>query len=569
MKKVFLGICIGIEIILSVFLLLCSIMAAKEGETRYCLMILSLVLTPLVNLIISLISMYRLKGDRENVITLSLLMKITVFFFSVSLVFLTLEFGEKISAAFAFFMIDIFVATLTVICARISKSKVRKSRVESYKLKKKHKLLARNNPPFYGFEMYKAKWSWEDAAREYLKKSGKNDFYELTEYEKDKIYNYALMPVCYFFYWLLDKGLMSDKFYNYYTINEIDEIRKGHVTPIEFLVRQRDYTFLREDISEKILPFVDRYFAKPRVYNGYSDLFIFDYYEFIKNPDRFYYVVDFSWDICNKLCKRIDERYETFLKVEARNDMLLGEEVLLDKTVFWDEFRAELDVHTYGNVTEEYIDKCVIALNNISAKEFNHIDNLIKERYGEDFYYPDDEEDYFINQFMPFDLYILEPINDMPVFTVSGGSDFDGDHGICIDIINGKAINIGYADEVDDLWSRKHLDRYEMIINDIDFKNLTQESLQQLVQENKLHRTLLIPENLGGSDTEDNIIFITEKAAEMKKRCDFMLEVLSIYYYNDFSFEYRCEYYEDISVPKEIYISVDKRLFFHIITVWE
>lgn len=416
MKKVYLGICIGLEIIIALYFVYSAIMFAAKGDIAYFLMVLSLCPIPLLNLVISFISMFRLKGEREFVILLSLLMKVTVFLFSLSLMFLTPVFEKEIGASIFLCIVGIFFAALTVVCAGNSKSKVKCTRAEIIKLKRNDKLLAQNNPPFYGFEMYKAKWSWDDAAREYLKKSGKKDLYELTEEEKDIIYNYTLMPIAYFFYWLLDKGLMSEKFNNYYTRNEIEEVRSGRVTPLEFLVKQRDYTFLREDISEKILPFVDRYFAKPRAYNSYSESFIFDYYEFIKNPNRFYYVVDFSWDTCRQLCTRIGERYEAFLKVQARNSILLGDDVLLDKMVSWKEYRTELQVHTYGNVKEEYIDKCAEVLNKISNKEFSHMDSLINERYSEDYNYPPGEEDYFINQFVPFDLYIMEPLNDTPVF---------------------------------------------------------------------------------------------------------------------------------------------------------
>ena len=157
------------------------------------------------------------------------------------------------------------------------------------------------------FRAYKSKWTWDDAAKEYLQLVGKDSIDNLTEAENDKIYEYASMPAVYFVIWLVNKNYMSEYFFQD-DISEdvINKLKMRQISPVEFFTNYMDCVLARDDISETILPFVDSYFE--------NNIYDSDYCDCIKNDKNFIYCIDFSWDIYDKLSEKIDSAYNNFKK---------------------------------------------------------------------------------------------------------------------------------------------------------------------------------------------------------------------------------------------------------------
>lgn len=164
------------------------------------------------------------------------------------------------------------------------------------------------------FTSYKSKWAWDDAAKEYLKLTGKENLDNLEEEDNDKIYEYASMPAAYFLMWLVDNEFMAHDFYQDVKEEEINKLKKREISPVEFFVYNMDCSLVRNEISENILPFIDNYFEvdQKRNYINFSNLNMSDYYECIKNNKGFIFCVDFSWSIYAKIADKINNAYDSF-----------------------------------------------------------------------------------------------------------------------------------------------------------------------------------------------------------------------------------------------------------------
>ena len=162
-----------------------------------------------------------------------------------------------------------------------------------------------------GFNAYKSKWGWDDAAMEYcdLKEYG---YEEIPEEESDKIYEYASMPAAYFLMWLIENDHMSETFYAETPNEEINKLKAREITPVDFFVNNMDCCLLRDEIAESILPFVDSYFESvdERAYLNFRNKDMSDYYECVKNENDFYFCIDFSWDIYDRIRNKIDKALE-------------------------------------------------------------------------------------------------------------------------------------------------------------------------------------------------------------------------------------------------------------------
>lgn len=154
------------------------------------------------------------------------------------------------------------------------------------------------------FDLYKSEWSWEDAAKEYLKLKGKEKIEDLTVEENEIIYEYASMPMVYFAMWLIENNLLSNCAYeDMFSHEYFDEIKNRKITPVDF-IRNVDYCFVSDLISSSVLPFVDEYF-----YREYIEV---DYPKCIKNDNNFIYCVDYSWEIYDKIAIVINTAYNKY-----------------------------------------------------------------------------------------------------------------------------------------------------------------------------------------------------------------------------------------------------------------
>lgn len=510
-------------------------------------------LIPLSSIVISIITLVKNKSLLKSVF-----LKLTMFFFLFGLTFISFDEGIYAVVIFELIALILLIATIAIF---LNKSVVQK-----------HYTYEMKPPQPY---CYKGKWAWEDAAREYLRMTGKKSIDELTDDDNMQIYRYAMMPVAYYFYWLLKKGIMSGEFYESIG-NEISEAdMESNNIDVLGLLEDMDCCLHGDDMLEGASKFSKDY-AELKYATLYSKNLLFDYYDEIGNSEGFYYCVDFSWDICKRMYSKIDKAYEEWSALfdrdtdyyEDENDEAIAE-------VFSNRFGTKLEVHRAGkkfedNITEEYIKKCLDDLDSMNEYQFSRLDRCISDEYG------DSLAGKVMEQFRPYSMHIFEPqINGDVAYIVGGGADFEEEHGISFYVRNGVIFNFGYGYDFDDIYSPENVRDYETASNDIKFesiKNLSQ--IEKLVNAGKLVRTYLVPPEIGGTADESNMIYLTPLAIKEKELLDRRLQALISLYNGKLKYTYKAVYYDENKqfVPKYIYVRHDAKpsegVFGFTVKVW-
>lgn len=144
---------------------------------------------------------------------------------------------------------------------------------------------------------YKGEYFWDGAAKEYRKKNGKKADDQLTPEEEQLIYGYTMMPVVYFFAWMLKNDFLNEETY---TAEDKEKVAKHEMTPLELI--SSDCYLSEEDLKRKILTFARAYTK------GDDSQMIDDYTDVLDDPYGYFFCVDFSWEACDKVGAMLDER---------------------------------------------------------------------------------------------------------------------------------------------------------------------------------------------------------------------------------------------------------------------
>ncbi|GEM_PF-802195 len=510
-------------------------------------------LIPLSSIVISIITLVKNKSLLKSVF-----LKLTTLFFLFGLTFISFDEGIYAVAIFEIIALIFFIITLTLF---LCKPNIQK------KVSNEIKPLS----PY----CYKGKWAWEDAANEYLRMTEKNSIDELSDDDNMQIYRYAMMPVAYYFYWLLKKGFMSSEFYESVG-NEISEAdMESNNIDVLGLLEDMDCCLHSDDMHECASKFSKEY-TELKYATLHSKKLLFDYYDEIENSEGFYYCIDFSWDICERMYSKIDKAYEEWSAFfdhdtdyyEDDNDEAIAE-------VFSNYFGTKLEVYRTGekiknNITDEYIKKCLDDLDSINEYQFARLDRCISDEYG------DSLAGKVMEQFRPYSMHIFEPqINGDVAYIVSGGADFEGEHGISFYVRNAVIFSFGYGYDFDDIYSHENVHDYETASNDIEFESIENLSqIEELVNAGKLVRTYLVPPEIGGTADESNMIYLTPLAIKEKDLLDRRLQALISVYNGKLKYTYKAVYYDDDKqfVPKYIYVRHDAKpsesVFGFTVEVW-
>jgi len=443
MKKAYLIASIVINVILLPVACCCGLIGYTP-DYPLSLAAVFLPLIPLSFIIISIVTLVRNKAIYKSV-----LLKLTIFFFLFGLTFIS--FDEGIYALGIFELIAVILLIATIGTFRMDSDT---QKYVAYDLKPDLK-----QPRPY---CYKGKWSWEDAASEYLKMTGKKSLDELTDDDDMQIYRYAMMPIAYYFYWLLKRGFMNSEFYDLMgdEISEAD-IENNNVDVLG-LLEDMDCCLDSGDMLQSANDF-SKHYAEVNYATLHSRLLMFDYYEETKNPNGFHYCVDFSWDTCERMYNRIEKAYEEWSALFTHNNENYedDEDYEAIKKVFSNRF-GQLEVYRIGekikdNITDEYIQKCLEDLDAIDEYQFARFDRNISDVYG------DSLAGKVMEQFRADSIHIFEPhdYNDV-VYAVSGGADFEEEHGISFYVRNGVIFNFGYGYDFDDIYSTENIHCYEI-----------------------------------------------------------------------------------------------------------
>ncbi len=548
MKKAYLITSIIIKIIL--LPVACSGLMLLNSDYPLSLAVV-LPFIPLSFLIISIVTLAKKKTVYKSV-----MLKLTIFFLLFGLTFISFEDGIYAIAVFEIIALILLISTLTLF---LCKPNIQK------KVSNEIKPLS----PY----CYKGKWAWEDAANEYLRMTGKNSIDELSDDDNMQIYRYAMMPVAYYFYWLLKKCFMSSDFYE--LVGEISETdMENNSIDVLGILEDMDCCLHSDDMSEGASKFTN-YYVEIGYATLYSRQLLFDYYEEIKNPDGFYYCVDFSWEICERMYSKIDKAYEEWSALFTHdNDCYEDDEAITE--VFSNRFGIKLEVYRTGekikdNITDEYIRKCLDDLDSINEYQFSRLDRWISDDYG------DSLAGKVMEQFRPYSIHIFEPQADgNTVYAISGEADFEEEHGIAFYVRNGVIFSFGYGYDFDDIYSPENVRDYEKASNDIDFKaieNISQ--IEELLNDGKLVRTYLVPPEAGGTADESNMIYLTPLAIKEKELSDSRLQAILGGCNSNLKYTYKAVYYDDNKrfVPQDIYVRHDVKpsecIFVFHVNVWK
>ena len=385
--------------------------------------------------------------------------------------------------------------------------------------------------------VYKGKWAYDAATREYRRLYGKSENEELTDEENNKIYDYTMMPLSYFFGWLCERDLIGEGFAEEFGEDKakeiIESIKTHRRTPLEVLA-DLDYYFTEDWLKKEAKYFLWLYFEARDNYYTDDDVYLYDYYECNGDPDNRFFCMEYSFDVQQKINRLIDDRYADNNNSPNYSD---GEYYSDDEdedapvvTIHSTLFDKDLEVERAGRIIkgvfpDDYARKCVKCLDNMSQKEWHRLERWIMDNYGVE------ASEAKIDKFGAYSISIYEPEYDGDLaFIINGGADYEEEHGVSITIRNGILLDWGYYMESREPYDEELVKRYEMYTGEIDFENLTNQSeLESFVSQGKLIRTQMLPKSLGGEDSSDNMVVVTPEAYEHMQRIIKRLKTIQTY----------------------------------------
>lgn len=480
-KKIFFMTSFVLEMLIILFMIfLCAEEIVTEND--FLIAIPIIVLTVLDSIISMKSFVSAIRNPAKKQVLNSTLMKFTLFFTVLSFSFL--GFTDGIYAFGLFLFAGVIFAAITIV---VIKHNMNRTAIITPK--------ANNNK--YKFQ-FKGKYLWDNAASEYMHINDFKDISELSQEDNNKIYDYAAGPFTYFFYYMVNEGMCSDSFYeSVYELlgNEhLYKLENKNVTPID-LLRALDYSFNESDIKESFLPFFSLYYDdRGKFYDKQS--YVYDYCDVIESMGEAYYCIDFSWDLSDKIYKIIEQRYEDYNRRLYRYDNVdfyeeSEEADGITRTFLYEKFNCYIDVRRAGpiytgNITAEYVNKCIEALKNLSEIQINKLRRWFGGIYGNTEENKDIE--YLFYSENNLTLYVMDPKEEGDVvFTMSGGTAIDPEHGLSFSVRNGCIVCFGYSYEFDDLYSEENIRKYNESVGETDYTSIkTSEDLNRLAAEGRL-----------------------------------------------------------------------------------
>ncbi|MBR4733376.1 MAG: hypothetical protein IK081_11480 [Lachnospiraceae bacterium] len=379
-----------------------------------------------------------------------------------------------------------------------------------------------------------------DAEAEYLRLQGKGSEAELTEEERDKIRRYAATPLSYLMGWLLERGLLTEKYARHLreTADKAwENVKSGALTPLDALILA-EYYFSMDFVKAEARGFVLDYFVDNGQFFG-EDAFVYDFCECKEDLNGSYYCTEYSRDVQKRLSQRIGECFERyqFNAEQYRTAAKFYKNVPFEKEkrAYSHRHHAELGVYKSGmklkgTFPEGYVDKCVKMLDQgIAPGEWERLERWLKEGYLRD----EKEKADVLSRFTAKALYAFEPMTEGDVaFVVAGSLDFEAakEHGLSYTVRNGLILNWGYANGFGDAYGLEASLEYVRLLQGSKFFEVREEQdAKGLAEQGKLVKTWLVPESLGGTDEEENVIYLTQEALEKKEKYERWLRYLKIY----------------------------------------
>lgn len=476
----------------------------------------------------------------------AVLYKAISFFFFFGLSFTAYDYGVPAMILFEFIALTIALVMLFV--ERLAKRETTKNQQVREKV-----------------FLYKGEWVWDDVLQEYFKENGEKSVEDLSDEETDKLYRYSVMPLVYYFYWLLRKRLLSEAFYECSDADMIERCIKGEISPLDVL-QDNEYQLHENDLSDKAAVFTKIYYEVGYL-NMNSECFQFDYWDEVKNPQGYYYLNEFSWERCYRLYEKIESEYQK--KVNYQYVGYEDEEPI--KEVYIPRFDKTLEVYRSGKneenvLSDEYIKRCADDLENLDEKQYERFNSMINDIYG------DLDSNKAIDLFTPYDIIVYEPEEDDDIaYCVSGEADFEVEHGIAFYVRNGKIISFSYAGDREDIYDKSHQFEYIIASCDIDLPSVdSEEKADELVKHNKLVKVRLIPSDIILNDDPPEMVCIPPYAVREKELMDERLRGLSASWGGRLKIIYKAICCENSVIPQYITAEPDdiRGLFYFTVKIW-
>lgn len=529
--------------------------------------------------VITIGSFVRLRKEQKFVIITGFGMKIVLFI--ISLCVLSLPFSGSLTVLFFGGVIGVIITVIIMVNKHINKTKEKSANLHLQEVTNR-----------YTFFSYKAKWAWDDAAKEFCTLRNKS-LEQLTDEENGIIYKYACSPIAYLLVWVIKHNYYNEEFVNNNILSEIEKIKNEQECPTDFVSDSLDCVVTRDDFAEGILPFIDYYYTcdEPRCRGDSVELprtensigFFDDYYAVVGKPNKMFYCIDFSWKLYHELEKRIDKAYSYY-------NIYFGEaDILYNFSLFRQHIPEHLspfcsvEVYAADGVSKEYENKCVNHFCHMTESLKKKITDNLFNHFSDQIYETAQAKDIDIEQYKIHILNLLEdgdihvnlPHGEEPAYTLGFEAEFEEEHGVGIVIRGDQVVSVSYRVDVTSPWCRTNDITYRMLLEAEKLNLTTITTVSKANTEcNKgsLAAVKLVPEELRSVASEQcpAIIYLLPLAAELKAKYDTAVERMlydgSVDYY-----ECQPNYAQDSLVPQRLRISAKKEnklKFFVSIEIW-
>lgn len=205
------------------------------------------------------------------------------------------------------FFIPVCIIPFLMIIEGIKYLKKPKDYISNFKSKNSYNKLKKNN-----FDCIKVEWNFEEALKVYCEMNNK-EISQINSDDELKIWKYAGVNIAFLLIWIIEN--------NFYISDEkeiekyVDEVKKRNMTGSDFLSDICDEKLIRDEISEKIIDFIEDYFMNKgnHISGNYDD----DYKIFVENIlHKKLYSNEFSWSDYDKFKVNIDNAYKKFINMK-------------------------------------------------------------------------------------------------------------------------------------------------------------------------------------------------------------------------------------------------------------
>ncbi len=467
-------------------------------------------------LVINVCGIIKTRRGKKGIVGSAVAVKLGLFFAAVSVIYFTYETRNFMGVAFLFLTISLLCFGIGLAIPFIGSAKKQSTK------QKKSAAQPKFEKPV--FTAYKSKWAWNDAAAEYSLMTGKKPE-EFSEEENDRIFDYASMPIIYFLTWLLRNNHMSEYFLSQ---TEVDE--EALSSPLTFFCNM-DYVLAADDIAEELRPFVDFYlsYEEKLFYDLQSNSFSFDYYEAIRNEKKFYYCVDFSWEVYEKLAAVIEKKWKRW---KAHSEGEGPEEREAEIKVHSTLWNTDLSVTLTGQVSESYVRNCEACLNSMSEDEIVKACELLINTFGAQELVGEGDVKKVLQYFVPDEMVIFENEGEEDTaFCLLGESEeMEPEHGIALCIRNGYVLDEPcYRMDYDCPWDDSEREKYERAISDGAIRKVkSDEEVKTLLMEGKLEILDVPAQYLDEGNEKDATYYVTPHVKKLYDKAMIRLELLEM-----------------------------------------